>query len=196
MADFWGAEMGMAQERYVPDLENSRLWIEGRATRIQYNCNANTRAITFSEMRDANPGEIILQDRNGELNGPLRIYIPVTWFDCGLRRMNEDFKEALKADQYDHIIFELKNTDAINTTDPNRVIFQVEGELTVAGVTNPISVEIIGRNSGNDGFRIQGQRQIYMSDYNINPPTALRGLIEVRDELTVHFDIVVRGVES
>lgn len=41
----------------------------------------------------------------------------------------------------------------------------------------------------------QGTLPIQMTDFNVEPPTAMLGLIRARDKITVHFDITAVPVE-
>jgi hypothetical protein len=45
----------------------------------------------------------------------------------------------------------------------------------------------------NDGrLRAMGSKAIKMTDYNVEPPTAMLGLVKAENELTVHFDLIAR----
>jgi len=40
-------------------------------------------------------------------------------------------------------------------------------------------------------IRVTGKKEIKMTDYDVEPPTGLFGLVRAEDELTVHFDLYV-----
>lgn len=69
-------------------------------------------------------------------------------------------------------------------------VMRVEGDLTVAGVTRRVEVSLEGMRLDHRLVHAQGKTELVMSDYEIDPPRALLGLIEVRDQLTVHFDLL------
>ena len=125
--------------------------------------------------------------------------IPVKSFDCRHSRMNRDMYEALKSDKYDYITFEFENAERLPAEDvkdasmleEGYVPFQVEGVLNVAGVDRLVDLVVWGRTHDEGRYHIKGHKEISMQDYEIEPPTALRGLIRAHDDLTVFFDLHV-----
>lgn len=80
--------------------------------------------------------------------------------------------------------------DAEGNVLHRRFVMRVAGSLTVAGVTRRVEVDLEGVQLGQELVQAQGKTELVMSDYAIDPPKALLGLIEVRDHLTVHFDLL------
>jgi polyisoprenoid-binding protein YceI len=66
--------------------------------------------------------------------------------------------------------------------------FRIDGDLTIAGVTQPVTVE--GRL---DGDRAQGSAVIVQSRWGIRPYSAFLGALKLRDEVEVRFDIGLRA---
>ncbi|TVQ75343.1 MAG: YceI family protein [Balneolaceae bacterium] len=125
--------------------------------------------------------------------------IPVESFDCRHSRMNRDMYEALKSEKYDYITFEfedarrLENDGSVPESlfDEGYQPFRIHGVLNVAGVDRDVSLLVQGRTDGDARYHIKGQKEISMKDFDIDPPTALRGLIRAHDDLTVFFDLHV-----
>ena len=125
--------------------------------------------------------------------------IPVKSFDCRHSRMNRDMYEALKSDKYDYITFEFEDARRLENdgTVPGSLFeegyqpFRINGVLNVAGVDRNVSLLVQGRAEGDTRYHIKGQKEISMKDFEIDPPTALRGLIRAHDDLTVFFDLHV-----
>ena len=68
--------------------------------------------------------------------------------------------------------------------------FDVEGELTVAGVTNPTTFSITA-NVRDDGFGvIVGSTEIVWEDFGVTPPSAPI-VVSIADEGTVEFQLVL-----
>lgn len=129
----------------------------------------------------------------------VQLKIPVKSFDCRHSRMNRDMYEALKSDQYDYITFEFENAERIQMNDTldksmfddGYLPYQIEGVLNVAGVDRHVDLVVWGRTEDEGRYHIKGHKEISMKDYEIEPPTALRGLIRAHDDLTVFFDLHV-----
>ncbi|GJM38850.1 MAG: hypothetical protein DHS20C19_22170 [Acidimicrobiales bacterium] len=68
--------------------------------------------------------------------------------------------------------------------------FEVEGDLTVAGVTNPVTFSI-DANVRDDGFGvIVGSTEIVWEDFGVTPPSASI-VVSIADEGTVEFQLIV-----
>jgi polyisoprenoid-binding protein YceI len=96
--------------------------------------------------------------------------------------------EVLAVADYPEIHFEATEIAATNIAG-HRYRLRLTGRLTLHGITNrqAIDAEILLYH---DGSRLIGEFPLRLSDYRIQPVTALGGAIQVRDELRVSFDIV------
>jgi len=66
---------------------------------------------------------------------------------------------------------------------------KIAGNLTLHGVTRPITIPAKVTVSGND-LRAQGEFSIDRGDFTVKATSALHGLVRVRDKVTFEFDIV------
>ncbi len=64
--------------------------------------------------------------------------------------------------------------------------FQVRGDLTIAGVTQPVIIN--GRLSGG---QVQGRATVTQSQWGIKPYSAFLGALRLRDEVEVEFDLTL-----
>lgn len=170
-----------SQVVYTPE-PDSRLWIEGRSNVNQFECRA-----------DSYSGDATIYDE-GNVNEQteMNLEIEVAGFDCGRDRMNRDFRNALKASSFPKIIFrfgEVLNMQPL-ADDDNTIRFNVMGYLTVAGVTQQITFDMLGYFLSDERIRAVGSKQIKMTDYEVEPPSAMLGLVKAENELTVHFDLL------
>ncbi len=198
--------MALAQI-YFDTHEDSRIWLEGSSTVHRFDCVARSiQGAAFiegysgetpatadtQEGQDGKPG---LERRNLHV----LLKIPVRSFDCRHSRMNRDMYEALKSDKYEFITFEFEDAEVLDDdgTVPGALFndgyqpFRIQGVLNVAGVDRKVALVVQGRTEGDDRYHIKGQKEISMQDFEIDPPTALRGLIRAHDDLTVFFDLLV-----
>ena len=107
--------------------------------------------------------------------------------------MNEDMYNALKADSFPVIKYEL--TDKIILSDwktPESVsTVNTNGTLTIAGISKLIPMPVTIKMLTKDRFQITGSKTLSMHSFHITPPTALWGLIKADDRLTVRFELLV-----
>ncbi len=173
--------------------EDSRLWIEGKSNVNTFECMAReyTAEAILPEFDtpqiDENSDALSTED-----NVSITVGIKVEGFECGRSRMNRDLNDALKSDEFPEITFTLKNASAITIPEDITDGFEIEvdGSLTVAGVTRAISFTSNGFIMNDGRIRAIGSKQIKMTDFNVDPPTALLGMVRAQDELTVLFDLI------
>jgi len=182
-------ENARSQEKLIP-LEESKIWIEGRSNVNSFICQAGS----FD-------GEALYRTRDFSMErGPLSVQltIPVQRLDCGRSRMNRDLYEALKSDEFEFIHFEYR--DATITSGGGTLetpyLLEVRGQLWVAGVERSVRFEAEGTLMDTGVVRIRGEKKIRMTDYEVDPPVGLLGLVRAQDELTVHFDIQADGMNT
>ncbi len=102
--------------------------------------------------------------------------------------MEKKTREALRADKNPLIIFK-QTEDATIDLGNGAAPVVVKGNLTIAGITRPVQIEAIGQKVGDDGFEATATIKIKLTDYKMEPPTALLGTIKTGDEVTVHVDM-------
>lgn len=172
------------------DDDKSSLWIEGRSNVNTFSCDANKYDVNSQRIPAVYP------ENSATDNLQIEVSIQVKGFDCGKKRMNRDLYEALKADEFKAIHFEYKSTEEVEYDEESDVYrITVNGLLTVAGETNNIQFSMNGFLKEDGTIRAKGDTVIEMTDYNVEPPTAMFGIVRVNSTLTVHFDLTAAIVE-
>lgn len=188
-ATFWAGHVFSQELSYYPS-EESKLWIEGRSNVNQFECEANKysgEATIYDEQEEDSAFVQSVQERLS-----LQVDIRVDGFECGKNKMNRDLRNALKSDNFPEITFLFDSAELIEMPESpdDPFLVDVKGSLTVAGETRDIHFETRAYYLDVDRVRAIGNTTIRMSDFNVEPPTALLGLIQADDELTVKFDLI------
>ena len=167
----------------------SEFWIEGRSSVNTFSCQVDTvhgrgqlTDVPSSTPTDAEP--------------QATVQVPVRTFDCGKRRMTEDLYETLQAESHPTIRYELQSAEIVGADSASWHRIRARGTLTIAGTTRDVELTAYGQPLGEDRFRLCGSRNLQMSDFGIDPPTKLLGLIRVQDEIEVHFDLIAATLAS
>jgi polyisoprenoid-binding protein YceI len=168
---------------YQPSPE-SFIWIEGSSNVNEFTCKSDR---VRGQAR-------VTPNTDGTDETSVEVFIPVKGLDCGKRQMNRDLYRTLKADDHPDIQFELIQAYIVGPApgNGNSFIIRVEGELTVAGSTRHIIFDAEGEMSATNRYSIRGKKDILMTDFGLEPPTALLGLVKARDELVVHFELLAQ----
>lgn len=174
--------------------EGGQLWIEGSAGPVDYQCRAEELSGTGEIENTQNPQATVQGD------GTVRIAVtlPVKALDCGKRAMNKDMYEALKASKFPNIRYQLleANLAAKNDSTSSWMNIRTRGIMEIAGVQDTTTIFVSGKLLSDQRFQVKGSKPIHMDTYNIDPPSAMLGLIRAKKELSVHFDVTVQLQEQ
>lgn len=159
---------------YLALMPESRLWIEGTTNVDAFACEAATvQGIgTFDGIAAA------------------EVAVPVAALDCGKRRMNEDLYAALRAEAHPEIRFRLTGVVLEAPMEGADYRLRVSGRLALAGAERSVSLPVQARRRTDGTYRASGALAIRMTDFGIDPPTAVLGLVRAHDRITVRFDLV------
>ena len=65
--------------------------------------------------------------------------------------------------------------------------FEINGNLTVRGISKPIMFVAAAKPSGIDRLEIDGDAEINLKDYGLRPPSSMAGLIGTKSKMTLRF---------
>lgn len=132
-------------------------------------------------------GTIIIDNVNDLIIKNLKIYAVSESLKSGKNGMDKNTFKALKTDEFKTIIFQMTSTKTISKLADKKYKIEALGDLTIAGVTKNIALNF-NMDFVNNDIQLDGEKIIKMTDYNIEPPTALFGTITTGDELTIKFN--------
>ena len=175
-----------AQQLRLELADGSRVRIEGTSSINTFTCEA---------AGIEGDGYLVGEARPGHRSVVAHVYVPVRQFDCGNPRMDADLRDALQAREHPQIRFRLRDArlipgDGASGDDAGRFVLNVEGWVEIAGNARPVALRVEGRRLTDSSYHATGHLPLRMTDFGIEPPTALLGLVKVRDQITVHFDLV------
>lgn len=195
---------------------SSRVLLEGSTNVHDWSCRSTE--LELSARLNVPPAEALaaveaLEDRmerDGALNDPpvapdleatFELTIPVHDLDCGNRRMERDLVAVLDADRHPAIRYRFHGvTDVASVPGehggPPRLVLVVEGEITLAGARRTVVFAVESRRMERDRFALRGRIPMTMTEFGIDPPVALLGIIRARDRLVVEVDLLLELEEA
>lgn len=120
-----------------------------------------------------------------------RLEYKVSDFECGNRLMNEDFQELLRVDEHPRLVLEVNailldpNNDAFEELEVDALV-----EVRLAGISKEINIEG-GKvyNHSPAHLTLAGRKPLLMSDFEVSPPTKFLGMIKVKDDIEIEFEL-------
>ena len=110
--------------------------------------------------------------------------VPVAEFTCPNEEMTEHLMEAMRPDEHAEITFEMESYDVT----PQGA--QAAGSLTILDTTEAVTGSLQLTPAG-AGAKIEGEGRLDMTDYGVEPPTVMLGMLRVRPQITIGFSGLV-----
>lgn len=106
--------------------------------------------------------------------------------------INKELRDiVLLPDKYPEITFQSTNVTMKPSTATNRYEVKIAGNLTLLGVTRPVTIPAVVTLNGNE-LRAVGEFEIDRDDYKVKATSAFHGMVRVSNEIEFEFDIVGR----
>ena len=166
--------------------DKSKISLTGTTNINSYECISDTEIPRGYLMADIMPGSNAIFFSDAQLG------IRVATFDCGNRLMNRDLHEALGGKKNPYI--EIKLLEARPLTSPSRTLngkIRVEIVIKINGKVKNTDLVLDYRTSNHLSYYISGSKNLKMSDFGIEAPSPALGLVKVRDQVTINFNLLV-----
>lgn len=109
--------------------------------------------------------------------------------ESGKGGMNKNTYKALKTNDHKKIIYKMDKVINIDCTSKSQCLISTSGFLTIAGTKKPIEITFDSK-IGDGKIVLSGNKSIKMSNFNIDPPTAMFGTITTGDDVNIKFQAV------
>ena len=155
----------------------SEVTIKGKSNVNSFECKYN------SDFIENDLQVSIARNNNKILLDGAKIAIKSTGFDCAHKMITKDFKSILKADEYPHIVINVKE---INTTKEN---ITAKLNVKIAGVEKEYLVPVIFNSSTNN---VKGLLKLNIKDFKLKSPKKLLGMVVVNDNVDINFNLFLQ----
>ena len=170
-----------------PVANSDKVWFSGSSNIRRFTCyakqvNVSAEAAPEEFARTRNDG--VTAVRSGAVS------VPVRSLDCGIGLQNSHLFETLSASRYPDISFTLSDYLIERADGESRV--RMNGHLRIAGNERDVVIHGSVFRAPSGQLMLRGDRLIDVRTFGVKPPRRFLGLLRVRDEVTVHFEVVVR----
>lgn len=163
----------------------SRLSIQGSTNVNKFTCkfDYNYGSDTLQYLRNHRTGKLSFSNN--------KMIIPVRSFDCGAKQISNDFRKTLKSEAYPQLTIAFRSLE--NPFNQNDCFIDGVVDITLAGVTTTYTMRYLV-NLDKNTIKLKGTRPVNFSDFGLEAPTKLQGLIKVDEVLNVEFNLVLKEV--
>ncbi len=136
---------------------------------------------------------ITKENNNIEISNIEVIVDANTFESSGGSIMDSKMNKALKSEEYPNIIFKADKTNKIVKIDKGFSI-STTGKLTISGKSKLVSIDSFGSEVGEGVLLITSIKNLKMTEFGIEPPTAIFGTLTTGDEISIDFNVVFKKI--
>ncbi|QGY44527.1 hypothetical protein GM418_12910 [Maribellus comscasis] len=115
---------------------------------------------------------------------------PVESLKSNNKIMNNKTQKALNSDKSPEINFRLNKSVAAN---PDKSSSELKGLLTINGTDKEVGIKFAYDKVAQNRIKIKGEVPLKMSDFKVDPPTAMMGALKTADEIKITYEIVLEN---
>ncbi|MEP2668498.1 MAG: YceI family protein [Cyclobacteriaceae bacterium] len=112
-------------------------------------------------------------------------------FDCGVQLMTNDFWKTIKYNEYPVVSIEFISFERTLILASGNDVFKGRMQISLAGVTKPFEMNCTIEVEESGLIHFKGGRRFTFSDFNLEAPSKMMGLVKVEDKIDVSFHLVL-----
>ena len=139
------------------------------------------------EAKDQN-GKLVAELANGQLVkiSQLEFTVKAESLKSGKSGMDKNTYKALQTDKHKEITYKLNKVINIDCVSAGSCKVTTSGTLTIAGTSKPVEIIFDAKVTG-DKLVLTGSKNLKMTEFKVDPPTAMFGTITTGDQVNIKF---------
>jgi len=119
----------------------------------------------------------------------LSVQVEAEGLQSNKKGMNKDAYAALKTEDFPYLTFELGEVNRLEEQADGHLV-DVSGELSIAGTTLAVDLQATCAVEAGQRVACSGDYTLNMTDYGVEPPKAMLGMVKAGEEVTVTYRVV------
>ncbi len=124
--------------------------------------------------------------RTADSSSMTEMHIPVKQFSTTNPLLYHDFLELLKVEEHPEIIIRIPKDQLENVFYGSRAV-DPKISITLAGTTHTYRIRCQVNSCNGRNIFLRGEKEVKLTDFNIDPPVKSLGLIRVKNEVIINF---------
>ena len=112
-----------------------------------------------------------------------KLSIKSAGFDCAHKMITKDFKSILKAEEYPHIVINVKELNAVKENITAKL------NVKIAGIEREYLVPVTYNQTTDN---VKGQLKLNIKDFKLKSPKKLLGMVVVNDNVDINFNLFLQ----
>lgn len=165
---------------------NSTLAIDGSSNINKFTCDIREYVRTDT-LRGVND-----QAKKKYLFSNSSLFVEIRKFDCHHKYITADFRKMLKSEEYPNLVIRFVSLDEFHHQGIVKGLVDIE----LAGRKKRMEIAYNCTHFGSNQMRLDGDKVMKFSDFQLEPPRKIGGLIRINEEIKVHFNLYFRKLNS
>ncbi|HTI94835.1 MAG TPA: hypothetical protein VL727_29790 [Puia sp.] len=191
---------GLSNTRPARPPKEKLSWIVQKSSSLSINGRTNINHFSCGVAQYGETDTITLQYEGcrGRTSGiPLNgvLHINIGDFDCRNRTMTGEFKKTLLYKQYPQLKIIFLNLERVPLFGAQPETLKGQVFIEIAGVSKQFELDYKSNREDPETVQLTGSRQLCFSDFGLQPPQKMGGLVRVNETLDVRFMLSLRRIE-
>jgi hypothetical protein len=164
----------------------SEVSIEGTSSMHAFHCKTNK----IMAYVDVDPGYTKDLTKIARPIASVKVNIVVRTLTCGNGQMDKNMYSTLDADKNPIIKYTMSGYDILDgSAKPSAFVAKTTGTLVISGQEKVIGMKINAERLSDGKATAQGEENVLMTDFGIQPPSFMFGTLKVGNEIKVKFNL-------
>lgn len=120
------------------------------------------------------------------------VTLDATAFSCGMQLMTNDFNKTIKSKEYPSINIEFLSFERVPVYGCKEEQLKGSMKISLGGVTKTFPVTCTLEATSQGLVHLKGGRDFTFSDFKLETPSRMLGMVKVHDTLTVTFHLILK----
>ncbi|WP_324720772.1 YceI family protein [Salinimicrobium sp. HB62] len=155
--------------------------------KVEGTSNIHDWELTAKELQ----GSMKVQMEDGQLVqlDQLQFAVVAESLKSGKGGMDKNTYKALNTDDHKRITYDLTSVKNLDCTSKTSCKITTNGVLTISGTKKNVEMVFDAKVAG-DKITLSGNKKIKMTEFKVDPPTAMFGTITTGDDVNIKFQTV------
>jgi hypothetical protein len=178
----------------LPDAKVTWVVMQGSSLTVNGSTNVNTFQCDIANYNLPDTVTCFkLQQRGAVLPMTGKLNLSIDAFDCHNKMMTSDLRKTLKAKDFPILSVKFITINSFpDFKNPTKITGIVD--IGLAGISKKFEINYYFTADDKNHVHLKGDQKIHFSDFNLNPPSKLGGIIKAKDELLVEFKLNLKPI--
>lgn len=178
------------------DSENVRIWTVAKESKISILGSSNVNTFTFDIKEYTGKDTLVALQPAKQAQAIFRkgtVHLPVNQFKNSNPFLTKDFRKIVKSKSHPDILMNFRRFNSLPDEGVKNERISADVDISLAGKTKTFRISLLATRSGSHVY-LKGAEKLCFSDFGLEAPENIMGFINVRDELSVNFQLALKVI--